>query len=320
MLEKYHQVRQSAFYIMQKAKHVSIDEKALYDFAKSLSPEKIKKTYIWEAPFHFLGSGQELLNYIFTVDTINFGSGFSPEIQKKTGNSIYAFVASGLKKAMLSGLDLSAKWAEQVTIAELEALFGLEQKELLSQFALCLQETGRFVVQNYKGEYSSLLENLPKEKKGNALISLLTENSKHWDDSGFYQGEKVSFYKRAQILANDLYLGFQGTSFGDFDDIACLTMFADNLVPHVFYCEGVLAYSASLKKQIEKGEFLESYSEPEMEIRASAIVAVEKILNFWTQKQEKGLFPCMLDVYLWNHGHEAHYKKVPRHLTKTFFY
>lgn len=320
MLEKYNQVRQNSFFVLQKAKHVVIKEEELLAFAQSIPLKKVFESYQWEAPFHFLGKGKDLLNYIFTVDTINFGSGFSPEIQKKTGNSIYAFVASGLKKAMLSGIDLSPQWAAGITLKKLQDLFELEHKELLSQFSLCLQETGEFVVQKYQGEYSHLLESLPKNKKGNALISLLVENCPHWNDCGFYQKERVSFYKRAQILVNDLYLGFQGTTFGDFDDIGRLTMFADNLVPHVLFCEGILEYSPFLKEQIEKKEFLESYSEEETEIRAGAIVSVEKIVEFWNQNRETNLFPCMIDVYLWNLGHEAHYKKIPRHLTKTFFY
>ncbi len=320
MIEKYNQVRQSASLVMQKSKNVFLKEDALYHFAKSISLESVRKSYQWEAPFHFLGTGKELLHYIFTVDTINFGSGFSPEIRQKTGKSIYAFVASGLKQAMLAGTDLSAKWAERVTAQELEQLFCVEQKELLSMFALSLQETGSFVSKNYKGEYSYLLESLPQEKKGNALISLLTENCRHWDDAGLYQGEKISFYKRAQILVNDLYLGFNGMNFGAFDDISHLTMFADNLVPHVLFCEGVLEYSKDLQDRIQKAEFLDSYSEAETEIRAGAIMAVEKICNFWKQQNQTDLFPCMFDVWLWNHGHQDRYRISPRHLTKTFFY
>ena len=50
------------------------------------------------------------------------------------------------------------------------------------------------------------------------------------------------FYKRAQIAANDLHLA----GVVDFPDIDRLTIFADNLVPHVLRLDGVLRYSDEL--------------------------------------------------------------------------
>ena len=49
------------------------------------------------------------------------------------------------------------------------------------------------------------------------------------------------FYKRAQIAANDLHLA----GVVDFADIDRLTIFADNLVPHVLRLDGVLATPTS---------------------------------------------------------------------------
>ena len=49
------------------------------------------------------------------------------------------------------------------------------------------------------------------------------------------------FYKRAQIVAADLALA----GVARFRDLDRLTIFADNLVPHVLRCDGVLVYDAA---------------------------------------------------------------------------
>ena len=60
----------------------------------------------------------------------------------------------------------------------------------------------------------------------------------------------TGFYKRAQITANDLQLA----GVADFADIDRLTIFADNLVPHVLRVDGVLRYSDELARADRRGD------------------------------------------------------------------
>ena len=55
------------------------------------------------------------------------------------------------------------------------------------------------------------------------------------------------FYKRAQIAANDLQLA----QVVDFPDVDRLTIFADNLVPHVLRLDGVLIYDDALAHAVD---------------------------------------------------------------------
>ena len=50
--------------------------------------------------------------------------------------------------------------------------------------------------------------------------------------------DERGFWKRAQITANDLALA----GVAEFPDLDRLTIFADNLVPHVLRVDGVLRY------------------------------------------------------------------------------
>jgi hypothetical protein len=117
------------------------------------------------------------------------------------------------------------------------------------------------------------------------------------------------FYKRAQIAANDLALA----GVARFDDLDELTIFADNLVPHVLRCDGVLVYDDDLAGHIDAGLQLPAGRE-EREIRACAVHACELLA------QRTGVPPRVIDVWLWNRGQAPEYKARPRHRTRTIFY
>ncbi len=61
---------------------------------------------------------------------------------------------------------------------------------------------------------------------------------------------RVPFLKRAQIAAADL----QRAGVVRFDDIDRLTMFADNLVPHVLRLDGILEFDPDLVARIKRGD------------------------------------------------------------------
>ena len=57
-------------------------------------------------------------------------------------------------------------------------------------------------------------------------------------------------------MAADLALAFGNQGWGKFHDLDELTIFADNLVPHVLRVDGVLAYDGHLARQIEGQELI----------------------------------------------------------------
>ena len=121
--------------------------------------------------------------------------------------------------------------------------------------------------------------------------------------------QDVGFYKRAQIAASDLALG----GVAQFDDIDALTIFADNLVPHVLRCEGVLDLRAGLAEHIDAGRLLRPGPQ-EREIRGCAIHACAAIA------QRTGLTERDLDNALWYRGQRPEYKARPRHRCRTIYY
>lgn len=61
------------------------------------------------------------------------------------------------------------------------------------------------------------------------LVNLLATHFDCFRDETRFERRKVQFLKRAQILVADLWAAFNGASYGRFDDIDKITMFAGGL-------------------------------------------------------------------------------------------
>jgi hypothetical protein len=121
----------------------------------------------------------------------------------------------------------------------------------------------------------------------------------------------VPFLKRAQIAAADVHRA----GVAAFTDLHRLTMFADNLVPHVLRLDGVLSFAPGLVAQIEGGELIEHGSPEEVEIRACGLHAIELIAA-----ARHDSCPADIDQLLWLRGGQPRYKASPRHRSRCTAY
>ena len=115
--------------------------------------------------------------------------------------------------------------------------------------------------------------------------------------------------QRPQIAGSDLALG----GVAEFSDLDALTIFADNLVPHVLRCEGVLVYDEGLAAHIDAGRLLRPGPQ-EREIRGCALYACE------LASKRLDMPPRTIDHALWNRGQDERYKAVPRHRCRVVWY
>ena len=132
-----------------------------------------------------------------------------------------------------------------------------------------------------------------------------------WADISPYDGEPVPFFKRAQIAAADLALSGLARP----HDLHRLTLFADNLVPHVLRIDGVLTFDEALVRKIDQEQLLEHDSPEEVEIRACALHAVELLVA-----AHGDTTATAVDNVLWNRGAAPRYKAHPRHRARTTAY
>ncbi|MEJ2699864.1 MAG: queuosine salvage family protein, partial [Desulfuromonadales bacterium] len=188
--------------------------------------------------------------------------------------------------------------------------------ELMGLFARALNDLGQFLLEHFGGHFAALVE----EAGGSAdqLVACLTEMP-FFNDVARWKGNRVAFFKRAQLAAADLHFAFGGEGPGRFVDIDRLTIFADNLVPHVLRRDGILRFEKELADRIDRGELIPAGSEEEVEIRACAVHAGE-LLVAELRRRVPGVNAMLLDNFLWHRGQQPEYRQSPRHRTRTVYY
>lgn len=271
--------------------------------------------------YHYVGQGPATLAFILTLDAVNFGSGYFPSLRKRRGLSGYFTVASSLNDSFCEYGPFSPDQLAVLSAESCSTLFGQDRKnetafELMGLFASALNDLGRLLIERFEGSFVRLVESA--EQSVEKLVQILAAMP-FYRDVQRYGDLEVPFYKRAQLTAADLALAFGHEGPGRFEDLDRLTIFADNLVPHVLRTDGLIEYDAHLSDRIARRELIASGSLEEIEIRASAVTVVERIREEITRRG--GSKTSMeLDYRLWNRGQGASYKARPRHRCRCVFY
>ncbi len=312
------QIRQAAAAVAGQARHVRIDDSKLEELAHRLKAGAEDSPAI--DPAHLrLDTSEATLAFVVTLDAVNFGSGWFPVLRKPAGLSGYFTIAGALRqhferKGAWSAAELAALRAQDCARVFGQDLANRGAAELMELFARSLADLGRFIEAHCGGSFEALIASA----KGSAerLVDRLREMPLYRDVS-LYRGLEVPLYKRAQITAWDLALAFDGRAPGHFEDLESLTIFADNLVPHVLHCEGVLRYAPGLARRIDAAELLPAGSAEEIEIRAGAVHAVERMVDLLAEtKASTRLTASRLDQLLWNRGQRPAFKTRNRHRTR----
>ena len=267
------EVRRHCAAVAASARHVRIDADAEIELGGIAGLDE---------QLHFLeGAPEDVTRYVLILDAINFGSGWFGELGTTT---------DALTERLTAHARAEGPWTEpQLRALDARAVgdtLGLDPAHRLTRlYAEALNQLGAF---------------LPVElgDRAEALAERLTAMP-FFADTGFY--------KRAQIAAHDLHLA----GVVAYPDIDRLTIFADNLVPHVLRVDGVLHYSDELAERIDAGIELPAGGEHEREVRACAVHACEAIAR------RAGVPAATLDNWLWNRGRERGGRP---HITRTVYY
>ena len=285
------EVRSTSREIAASARHVTIDADRLSELHPGEPPGL-------DAERHYLeGPPEGVADFMLVLDSINFGSGWFPTLRKRPGMSGYFTVASSLADFWRASGGWSTDELRALRAEDVAAVIGQEaDHELMGLYAEALRDLGRFL------DARRALD-VVAEADGSAerLAEMLAAGMPFFDDAGFW--------KRAQITPNDLALA----GVAEFHDLDRLTIFADNLVPHVLRVDGVLVYEPELAARIDAGELLPP-GEEEREIRGCAVHACELL------SERLGMPARLIDVALWNRGQAPEYKAIPRHRCRTVFY
>ncbi len=310
--------------VSEMSRNVRIDREALGRFVRKLLADDIQVP-CWDINYHFFDGTEKTVAYFLVLDTINFC--FWPpakmprweiEYESKKLSGYYALAAS-LKQAIESGAPITnAGYLADLSMVELKKILGGQgELQLIQDRQLALNELGNILLKEYEGHAHRLVESA--EHSALKLARLIAKKLSSFNDIAEYQGHRVFFYKRAQILTADLYGAFRGKDWGRFTDMDKITAFADYKLPQVLRHLGILHYSSELAQKVDNATLLESGSPEEIEIRANTIRAVELIRRELDQAGKR-LRAFEIDWLLWNLGQGNEYRKKPYHKTVTIFY
>jgi hypothetical protein len=284
-------VRENGAAIAASARSVRIDLEALQALEPGPPPQLDPQRHYLEGP------AADVADYLLVLDAINFGSGWFPTLRKRTGSSGYFTIAWALADRWRAGAGWTPNQLRAMRTEEVaDALGQAPDHELMALYAQALRELGRFLA-------GRRAVDVVAEARGSAqrLAEMLATGMTMWHDTGFY--------KRAQIAPSDLALA----GVAEFDDLDALTIFADNLVPHVLRCEGVLVYDERLAAHIDAGRKLRPGPQ-EREIRGCAVHACAVLAK------RTGMSERDIDNALWYRGQRPEYKARPRHRCRTVYY
>lgn len=175
-------------------------------------------------------------------------------------------------------------------------------------------------------EYGGKVLNLVKQADHSAvrLVDLVTRSFPGFRDTSVYRGRLIHFYKRAQIFVADLWGAFSRPADPGhpyfFHDIDQVTMFADYRIPQILLHLQVLHYGSALMSKITGKQEIAFGSEEEIEIRASTVIAVQKMREQVQKHLNLSLTSIELDWILWNWGEAVKEEIFPHHRTLTIYY
>ncbi|XP_068101238.1 queuosine 5'-phosphate N-glycosylase/hydrolase [Hyperolius riggenbachi] len=334
--------RESGKFITENSKDVFVEPEGVHSLAEKLF-EKIGQKEItlkgWKS-LHELNpqdSGEDAVNWVFFADTLNFSFWSENEDKKYLVNykgkeySGYWSFCAAMNRALDEGIPLTtASYYANITMDQLKHVLRSDSEfpiPMIEERLEILHQTGKILMEKFGGSFLNCIK--MSEKSAVKLMHLVVENFPSYRDEGVFQDQKVTFYKRAQILVGDTWGVLEGKGDGCFYDIHEITMFADYRIPQALVHFGAMRYSDKLLKKLKEDWLFQNGDREEMEIRGCSIWAVELVCEslqeLFEKKGEKmnnEINPVLIDHFLWDYARDyrEEIKVVPFHRVRCIYY
>uniref|UniRef100_R4GD64 Queuosine 5'-phosphate N-glycosylase/hydrolase n=2 Tax=Anolis carolinensis TaxID=28377 RepID=R4GD64_ANOCA len=340
-MEAFLNPKESAKFIAENSKDVYIGDDGVQKVAEMLFDKVIEKEFSvagWKS--HELNpqaTNEDAVNWVFLADALNFSFWSEHEdhkcLVKYKGKAYsgYWSLCAAINRALDEGLPItSASYYATITLEQVKHVFRSDTDvpmPLLEERHRVLNETGTILLEKFGGSFLTCVKK--SEKSAQKLLQLTVENFPCFRDEATFQGRKVAFYKRAQILVADTWSVLEGKGDGCFSDISSVTIFADYRLPQVLVHLGAMKYSDELMKKLKEGHMFQSGDKLEVEIRGCSIWCCElickRLLDLYKKKGEDirdKINPVLLDYYLWDYArdHREDMAGIPFHRVRCIYY
>lgn len=318
-------VAEAAARVMDRARDVTIDAEAIRRFCLAY-PDGDLPIPDWNRDLHWSDGTWRSANYVLILDALNFCFWSDPgqprwavEYQGRAWQGYWG-LAAALRKAIEGGVPiLEASVLARVTLDDVANLLaGQGQIPLLEARHAHLVQIGNRLLETYGGRFSATIEAARHDALD--LVALTVRDFPCYRDEAEYEGLRVPLYKRAQILAVDLFGTFGGEAWGRLSRLDEITAFADYKVPQVLRRLGILQYSPRLSACLDALEAIPAGDPREVEIRAATVAAVESIRRTLAERVGRSPRSFEIDWHLWGIGQEPSPEDRPYHRTRTTAY
>ncbi|XP_029959909.1 queuosine 5'-phosphate N-glycosylase/hydrolase [Salarias fasciatus] len=332
--------RESGQFVAERSRDVFVEDEGVQKVAEMLyslrhGDDLTASGWKKANPLAPAPTSDQALNWVFVVDTMNFC--FWPESEaqqcevtyKGTTYTGYMTLCAAVTRAMEEGIPITdPKYFSQMSVEELGRVLRSDNETpmpMLQERHQVLTEGGHVLLQ-HGGSFWSFISQAGNDAQ--KMVELIVEKIPSYRDEATYEGKRISFYKRAQILVADFWGIMEARGQGDVSNMDWLTMFADYRVPQALVYLGALRYSETLMEALKKGELLSSGDRREVEIRGCSVWSVELIKQrLHKLVQERDGEPCsvtsaIIDFYLWPYAKQHHKEMahIPIHHTRCVYY
>ncbi|KAI4851370.1 hypothetical protein E4T44_02176 [Aureobasidium sp. EXF-8845] len=298
--------------------------------------ERSYSTETWsEHDLHPKAKDEATLNFIFVMDLLNFsfwsekpeGERYAVEYRGKRWTGYWSLVAC-LQRALEEGIPITTPsfYADELECPDEKLAYVFrssteEQIPLLQERIDCLREAGRILEEHF-GSVADLVG--AAENSAGKLVNLLAHHFPCFCDESVFEKRTVRIMKRPQILVADIWAAFNEESYGDFNDIDSITMFADYRVPQILHTLGCLTYSPPLDNTIRTQRPIAHHSGYEIQLRGCSIWTVEMIRREILRKNPHAKVNAILiDFFLYDLAKEKEKSgepAIPHHRTRSIWY
>lgn len=292
--------------VTARARHVRVDEDAILSFAARLPADALRPPS-WDDPGFDPGHETErTVAWLLAYNAVNFcywpdsGPRWAVQVDGRLhGDDDEAL---GIMAAFAADLRRSDRLADPAALAgfSAEALDellapapGHGALPLMAERLAGLRALGAGLAG--LGGPMGLLD--AAEGSALRLVELLATRC-GFEDCREYDGETLTFRKRAYLTAAMLYGRFQGRAPAAFTDIDALPVFADYRLPQILRAEGVLDLDPTLSTHIAQGVQIPVSSAPEVELRSATVWAAER-LRLALDARFPGVTALTIDHLLW---------------------
>lgn len=309
MLEE---IKMSCDYVATNSKYVSINYEKLDEYIKTIDCEKIK-FWLSSNPYNLFDMGiDKTINFMLIFDSIDYCFWGQPKWTietidgKKDGSDalLYALLNYVKNLNKIDFTNVSFEEFSNILKGNIEIPFLRERYNTV--ISIC-----NVVNKRMNGNFYSYIKDINVDTE---LFDIIINNFADFCDEREYDGNKVYFYKLAQLLTSDI-LHIKELISGTKVDYSHLVGCADYKIPQTLRALGILKYNDELSNIIDNKVLIDKNSKYEVEIRANMIA----VINYINSKLENC---CSIDIndYLFLSSKSVKDIAKPYHLCRNLNY